>query len=145
MWGITSFAILKFAFGFSSKAEVDTKIDEGNHRLMTLFAKNKYGYQTRIMSDFEMFLEAALNDKFIDNSTKYYNDPFTTLEIEDTENGLVNDFSQSDIRHLNKDSGSHDHTPFLSLANPDRVGTNYEKSDALSCYKILPKGQKPIV
>lgn len=29
--------------------------------------------------------------------------------------------------------------------NPDRVGTNYPKGDALSCYKILPKGQMPRV
>src|SRR6056300_502772 len=117
MWGCTTVAILKFLFGFTSIQEKDTKVDEGNQRLLTIFAKNKYGYHTRIMSDFELMLEAALNDKFIDNSTKYYNDPFVTLEIEDTENGLVNDFAPQDIRHLNHDDAGHHEDPFMAMRN----------------------------
>ena len=145
-WGLTFAAMVKFFFGFSQRSVDDGKLTEGNYRLQTIFYKNKYGYATNIMSDFELFLEAALNDTFIDNSIKYYADAHRSKEIEDMEAGLVHDFAPADIRELNRDADDDGHhAPFLSIANPDRVGTNYDKSDALSCYKILPKGQKPLV
>ena len=97
------------------------------------------------MSDFELFLEAMLNEKFIDDSTLYYDDAFTSKEVEDMELGLNGDFSKADVRHLIKDRDAGHHESFKSLRYPDRVGTNYAKSDALSCYKILPKGQMPRV
>ena len=97
------------------------------------------------MSDFELFLEAMLNEKFIDDSTLYYDDAFTSKEVEDMELGLNGDFSKADVRHLIKDRDAGHHESFKSLRSPDRVGTNYPKSDALSCYKILPKGQMPRV
>lgn len=137
--------MVKFFFGFSQQTVDDGKLTEGNYRLQTIFAKNKYGYATNIMSDFELFLEAALNDTFIDNSIAYYADPHRSKEIEDMEAGLVHDFAPADIRELNRDAEEAHHDVFLSIGYPDRVGTNYEKSDALSCYKILPKGQKPLV
>jgi hypothetical protein len=46
------------------------------------------------MSDFELFLEAILNEKFIDDSTLYYDDALTSKEIEDMEAGLNGDFSR---------------------------------------------------
>jgi len=97
------------------------------------------------MSDFELFLEAMLNEKFIDDSTLYYDDAFTSKEIEDMELGLNGDFSRADVRHLIKDKDAGHHESFKSLRFPDRVNTNYERSDDLSCYKILPKGQMPTV
>jgi hypothetical protein len=45
------------------------------------------------MSDFELFLEAILNEKFIDDSTLYYDDAMTAKEIEDMEAGLSGDFA----------------------------------------------------
>ena len=96
------------------------------------------------MADFDLFLDSILNERFIDDSTNYYQDPYTGEEIDDTESGLAGEFTPDDIRHLNRDFTEHG-TPFKCLMKPDRVGTNYVKSDALSCYKILPKGQKPIV
>ena len=36
--------------------------EEQHYRLLSIFAKNKYGYNTRFMSDFEQFLE-AITDK----------------------------------------------------------------------------------
>ena len=124
---------------------VDERSPEVYNRLLTLMQKNKFGYHTRIMSDFDLFLEGLLNEKFIDDSTGYYDDYFTQREIEDVEAGLSNDLSESDIKHLLKDK-SHGHgaeTKCFML--PDRVGTNYAKGDALSIYKVLPKGQKPDV
>ena len=97
------------------------------------------------MSDFELFLEAMLNEKFIDDSTLYYDDAFTSKEIEDMELGLNGDFSRADVRHLIKDKDEGHHESFKSLRFPVRVGTNYTRSDDLSCYKILPKGQMPSV
>ena len=69
----------------------------------------------------------------------------TEKEITDHEAGLNSDFAHADVRHMLKDRDGGHHENFKSLRFPDRVGTNYVKSDALSCYKILPKGVKPVV
>ena len=139
LWGITLFSFIKFNFNFSKKPEEDAIGQEGYHRLLSIFSKNKYGYHTRWMSDFELFLEAMLNEKFIDDSTLYYDDAIVATEIEDQEAGLANDFSNADLKHLNHDKPDGHNENFKSLRYPDRVGTNYEKGDQLSCYKILPK------
>ena len=97
------------------------------------------------MADFELFLEAMLNERFIDESTLYYDDKMTALEVEDVEAGLNGELSLDDTRHLTRDRADAHHDSYKALRFPDRVGTNYDKSDALSCYKILPKGQKPLV
>lgn len=91
------------------------------------------------MSDFELFLEAILNEKFIDASTLYYDDPNVTKEIEDQEAGLMSDFSEQDVKHLNKDRahGHHDHQ--ILIRYPGRAGDNYDLGDQLSCYKIKPR------
>ena len=115
--------------------------EEQNYRLLSIFAKNKYGYTTRFMSDFETFLEAVLNEEFLDNAVAYYQDEMTATEIEDMEAGLAGDFSRADVQQLIKDREEHDHESFKAVRFPDRVGTNYPKGDALSCYKILPKQQ----
>ena len=112
-------------------------------RLVSVFEKNKMGFHTRFMSDFELFLEAMLNERFIDESTLYYDDKFTALEIEDMEAGLNGEVSNADVRHLNKDRAEEHHDNFVAWYYPARVGTNYEQSDALSCYKIHPRGVKP--
>lgn len=119
--------------------------NEQYDRLVSVFSKNKFGYHTRFMADFELFLEAMLNERFIDESTLYYDDKVTSWEIEDQEAGLAGELSEADTRHMSRDRDTADHASYKALRYPDRVGTNYEKSDALSCYKILPKGQKPIV
>ena len=124
---------------FSSETPASTLEMEKYHRLNSIFSKNKYGYSTRIMGDFELFLDALLNEKFLPESTAYYNDELTGFELEDMENGLVGDFAPSDVQQLNHDTAEHSHEPFKALQWPDRVGTNYPKSDDLSCYKILPK------
>jgi len=123
----------------------DAKGSEGYHRLLSIFQKNKYGYNTRFMSDFELFLEAILNEKFIDDSTLYYDNALTSKEIEDMEAGLNGDFSRQDVRHLLHDKDEGHHESFKALMRPGRVGTNYGSSDDLSCYKILPKGVHPRV
>ena len=107
--------------------------------MLTIFAKNKYGYNTRFMSDFELFLDAMLNEKWLDESTLYYNDVMTSKEVEDQEQGLVGDFAPSDVQNLLHDVEEHSHDSYKALQWPDRVGTNYPKGDDLSCYKILPK------
>lgn len=97
------------------------------------------------MSDFELFLEAILNEKFIDDSTLYYDDAMTSKEVEDMEAGLSGDFAHQDVRHLLHDKDEGHHESFKALRYPGRVGTNYGSSDDLSCYKILPKGVHPRV
>ena len=97
------------------------------------------------MSDFDLLLEAILNERFIDDSSAYYDDPVLTKEIEDMEQGLQGDFAESDVKHLLKDKGEDHHSSRKCLQYPGRFGTNYGKSDDLSIYKVLPKGQKPIV
>jgi len=145
IYGITFFAVLKAVFNFSAQKKVDEIGKEGYHRLLSIFSKNKFGYNTRFMSDFDVFLESALNEKFVDESVKYYDDPYTAKEVEDVEAGLNGDFNHADVRNLLKDKAGGHHDSFKSLMNPDRVGTNYPRSDALSCYKIMPKGEMPKV
>ena len=128
-----------FAMGFSADTTKDAAQNEQYHRMVSIFSKNKYGYNTRFMSEFEVFLEAMLNERFLDESVAYYQDEQTTPEIEDTEAGLAGDFAPHDVKELLKDYEEHDHSSYKSVRFPDRVGTNYPKGDALSCYKILPK------
>ena len=144
-WGFTFFAFARFLVGFSKKPEEDKKSPEVYNRLISIFSKNKYGYHTRIMSDFDLLLEAVLNERFIDDSSAYYDDPFLSKEIEDMEQGLNSDFAEADVRHMLKDKDDGHHSSKKCLRYPDRFGTNYDKSDDLSVYKVLPKGQKPIV
>jgi len=145
LYGLTFIAGVKFVAGFSAKVTPDEVGAEGYHRLISIFTKNQYGYHTRFMSDFDLFLEALFNEKFINDSTLYLDDPGTSKEIEDMEAGLNSDFAHSDVRHLVHDKEEGHHESFKSLRYPDRIGTNYERSDNLSCYKILPKGVKPLV
>ena len=133
----------KFVANMSAVPQKDEATLEGFNRLQSIFSKNKFGYHTRFMSDFELFLEAMINEKFIDASTLYYDDANNAKEIEDIETGLNGDFSHADVRHLLKDKDDGHHESFKALRRPGRVGTNYEASDNLSCYKILPKGVKP--
>ena len=111
-------------------------------RLNSIFAKNKYGYTTRFMSDFDLLLEGALNERFVDESTLYYDDEVVSKEIEDMEQGLNGEFAEDDIKNLLKDKSAHG-DGHKSLRFPDRVGNNYVKSDDLSCYKVHPSGSKP--
>ena len=142
IWGITFFAGLKFLGGFSGTKSVDPKEAEVYFRLNSIFMKNKYGYNTRFMSDFDLLLEGVLNERFIDESTLYYDDPSVAKEIEDMELGLNGEFAEDDIRNLLKDK-SHHASESKVVHYPDRVGTNYPKSDNLSCYKVHPTGSKP--
>ena len=139
-WGFTFFAMAKFFAGFSSKAEEDKKPAEVYNRLISIFQKNQYGFHTRIMSDFDLLLEAVLNERFIDDSSAYYDDFFVSKEIDDMEQGLQSDFAESDVKHLLKDKGGDHHDSKKCLRYPARFGTNYEKSDDLSIYKVVPKG-----
>jgi hypothetical protein len=144
-WSLTVLGMIKGATNFSEKKSENPAQKEGWHRLLTIHSKNKYGYHTRWMSDFDIFLESMLNEQFIEDSPKYYADVFTSKEIEDQETGLSGDMSHADVRHMNHDKHEDHAEPFKCTANPDRCATNYPKSDALSCYKILPKGQMPHV
>lgn len=83
-----------------------------------------------------------LNERFIDESTLYYDNPVVSKEIEDMELGLNGDFAEDDIKNLLKDNHAHG-SHFKSVRYPDRVGDNYRKSDDLSCYKVHPSGSKP--
>lgn len=96
------------------------------------------------MSDFDLLLEAVLNERFIDDSSAYYDDAVVSKEIEDMEMGLNSDFSESDVKHMLKEKDDGHHGSKKCMRYPARFGTNYEKSDDLSVYKILPKGQKPL-
>ena len=102
-WGFTVVGMLKFAFGFSAAKEDDAASSEIYFRLNSIFAKNKYGYTTRFMSDFDLLLEGALNERFIDESTLYYDDEVVSMEIEDMEQGLNGEFAEDDIKNLIKD------------------------------------------
>ena len=82
--------------------------EEQHYRLLSIFAKNKYGYNTRFMSDFEQFLEAVLNEPFLDNSTAYYQDELTATEVEDMESGLAGEFAPADVQQLLHDVEEHD-------------------------------------
>lgn len=85
MWGLTSVSFVKFCLGFTSVAEEDKGSKEIYFRLNSIFYKNKYGYNTSFMSDFDLLLESALNERFIDESTLYYDNPVKAKEIEDME------------------------------------------------------------
>ena len=139
LYAITLGSALKAAIGFSALPESKDLENEENYRLLSVFAKNRYGYNTRFMSDFELMLESVLNEKFIDDSVLYYDNELTATEIEDQEAGLSSDFAPSDVANLIHDKSHGDHDSYKALQFPDRVGTNYPKGDALSCYKIMPK------
>ena len=94
------------------------------------------------MSDFDLLLESALNEKFIDESTLYYDNYVKSKEIEDMEQGLNGEFAEDDIKDLIKDRSEHG-TPALVMQYPGRVGSNYQPSDDLSIYKTHPAGSKP--
>ena len=97
------------------------------------------------MSDFDLLLEAVLNERFIDDSSAYYDDPVTSKEVEDMELGLQSDFATSDVKHLIRDKSDGHHENVKCLKHPARFGTNYAPTDDLSVYKVLPKGVKPLV
>ena len=145
MWGFTFIGLIKFFTQFTKKAEEDKKPTEVYNRLISIFSKNKYGYHTRIMSDFDLLLEAVLNERFIDDSSGYYDDPVLSKEIEDMELSLNSDFAEADVKHMLKDKDDGHHGGRKCVRYPGRFGTNYDKSDDLSVYKVLPKGQKPLV
>lgn len=107
IWGLTAYAGLKFLLGFSSVSKEDPSENEMYMRLNSIFSKNKYGYNTRFMSDFDLLLEGFLNERFIDESTLYYDDPVVAKEIEDMELGLNGDFAEGDIKNLLKDRSDH--------------------------------------
>ena len=98
LYTITLVSALIASQNFSQPPKSKEIAQEQNHRLLSLFAKNKYGYTTRFMSDFETFLEAVLNEEFLDNAVAYYQDEMTATEIEDMEAGLVGDFSRADVQ-----------------------------------------------
>ena len=143
LWGLSLIGFIKFAISFRDPVEEDKKPDEIYNRLLTLFSKNKFGYHTKIMADFDLLLEASLNEKFIDDSTLYYDDPVSMSEIEDIELGLNSRMSQGDVANLMKDAPHEHASQFLSMRNPSKVGTNYGKTDALSVYKVHPAGTHP--
>ena len=145
LWGFTFFGIAKFFAGFKQKPEEDKKPQEVYNRLLSIFQKNQYGFHTRIMSDFDLLLEAVLNERFIDDSSAYYDDAITSKEIEDMEQGLQSDFANADIKHLIRDKSDGHHDGVKCTKYPARFGTNIAPSDDLSVYKVMPKGQKPIV
>lgn len=142
IWGFTFFAGLKFLLNFSSVEAESDKENEIYMRLQSIFSKNKYGYNTRFMSDFDLLLEGVLNERFIDESTLYYDDPVVAKEIEDMELGLSGEFADGDIKNLLKDKSSHPET-HKSLRYPGRVGYNYGRSDDLSVYKVHPSSSGP--
>ena len=142
MYGFTMLGAAKFFIGFSAPKVINPAENEIYMRLNSIFAKNKYGYTTSFMSDFDLLLDGVLNERFIDESTLYYDNEQVTPEIEDMEVGLNGEFSEEDIKGLVKDTHAHG-AEFKSLRYPGRVGTNYAKSDALSVYKTHPAGSKP--
>ena len=139
LWTVTLFSAIMATQNFSKPVEGKPVEDEQHYRLLSIFSKNKYGYNTRFMSDFELFLESVLNEPFLDNSTAYYGDEMTCTEMEDMEEGLNGDFAPADVQQLLHDRSEESHDSAMTVRFPDRVGTNYAKGDALSCYKILPK------
>ena len=126
----------------TTKTEKNPDDDEIYYRLQSIFAKNKYGYATRFMSDFDLLLFGVLNERFIDESTAYYKDPVVSNEVEDMEKGLSGEFSDDDIRNLVKDQNEHG-AGNKFFRYPGRVATNYQPSDDLSIYKTHPVDSKP--
>jgi hypothetical protein len=146
IYGVTGYAFIKFlANQYTSKSLPDSTAvgDEMYLRLQSIFGKNKYGYTTRFMSDFDLLLDALLNERFLDEAALYNEDPNIMKEIDDMEKGLNGEFAESDIKNLLKDTGAHGSGMHKTLQYPGRVGTNYQKSDDLSCYKVHPRGTKP--
>lgn len=92
------------------------------------------------MSDFDLLLEGMFNERFIDESSLYYEDPVSIKEIEDMESGLNSDLAEEDIKLLLKDKSEHG-TREKTLRRPGRVGTNYPDTDDLSIYKVHPGTQ----
>lgn len=139
---MTFCAIGKGVAGMYSPPVEDEKPHIVYSRLLAIFQKNKFGYNTRIMNDFDLLLTSMLNERFIEESTGYYDDPLTSQEIEDVESGLNGDFSEADVRHLLKDKVHHAEPKSCSKF-PGRFGTNYQDDDQLSIYKVHPKGVHP--
>lgn len=139
---MTFVSFAKFAFSFTAVKEEDKKSKEIYFRLNSIFSKNKYGFNTRFMSDFDLLLESALNEQFVDESTMYYDNPVKAKEVEDMEQGLNGEFSEDDIKDLIKDKSEHG-SGALVMRYPGRVGSNYKVSDDLSVYKTHPSGSKP--
>ena len=135
--------MVKFAMSFTAIPEENKNGTEIYFRLNSIFAKNKYGYATRFMSDFDLLLESALNERFVDESTQYYDNVIKGKEIEDMEQGLNGEFSEDDIKDMIKDKSDHGGAD-LVMRYPGRVGTNYQPSDDLSIYKTHPSGSKPM-
>ena len=142
IWGVTFFAGVKFLMNFTTNNNTEDNENEVYMRLQSIFSKNKYGYNTRFMSDFDLLLEGVLNERFIDESTLYYDDPVVAKEIEDMELGLNGEFAEADVKNLLKDK-SHHGSLHKSIRYPGRVGYNYQRSDDLSCYKVHPTSSGP--
>ena len=142
MYGISFVTTLSFLSGFTQVKEANPADAEIYNRLQSIFAKNKYGYATRFMSDFDLLLESVLNERFVEESTNYYEDPVVAEEVADMESGLNGEFAEDDIRNLLKDRTPHGATP-TAFRHPARVNTNYAPSDDLSIYKTHPVGSKP--
>lgn len=145
LWGFSLCCFFVFLSRMKRRGVVEDTSDEVEmyHRLHTIFQKNKFGYHTRLFADFDNLLQGALNQDFINASINYYDDPVTGSEIEDVEAGLANDQSKEDIRNLLADKGAAHHDEPKCMVHPARHGLNYEKTDALSPYKVLPKGVAP--
>ena len=142
LYGITTVSFGLFAINFTKVPEENKTQTEIYFRLKSIFAQNKYGYNTRFMSDFDLLLESALNERFVDESTAYYDNPIKSKEIEDMEQGINGEFSEDDIKDLIKDTSAHGSRQ-LVMQYPGRVGSNYQPSDDLSVYKTHPSGSKP--
>ena len=63
-------------------------------------------------------------------------------EIEDVERGLNSDLSHEDVRNILSDKGDAHHGEPKCFVHPAKHSLNYDKSDDLSMYKVLPKGVK---
>ena len=81
VYGLTFFAGVRTYIGMTSIPEKNEDAQEIYYRLQSIFAKNKYGYATRFMSDFDLLLEGVLNERWVDESTAYYKDPITSQEV----------------------------------------------------------------
>lgn len=68
MWVSTCVCATYALFKFSAQKIEDEELNASYHGLVTIYNKNRYGYPTRIMADFELYLEAALNQRFLDSS-----------------------------------------------------------------------------
>lgn len=141
IWAFTVISALKATTNFSKEKESDPRDKEVYFRLLTLFEKNKFGFNTRVFADFDVFLEAVVNERFLDDNSAYYDDPITGKEIEDVEMGLVTDPAEGDVQYFMRTKHEHHGEGNPVWKFPDRVGTNYSKDD-LSPYKLLPQGMK---